>query len=159
MLPLAYHLTWTAYGTWLHGDSRGWIETGAPCIMRPDEARHLNSLHSLTEAIVEFDGDQRQLIEQTIECHCHVRKWKLHACNARSNHVHVVVTADNVKPETVIDQFKLWCSTKLSDAAGLPSGGRAKKAGRRKWFTEHGSTKWINDEDYLHRAIEYVNNQ
>lgn len=32
----------------------------------------------------------------------------------------------------------------------------AKKAGRRRWFTEHGSTKWINDEGYLEQAIHYV---
>src|SRR5438309_2044603 len=26
MQPLAYHLIWTTYGTWLPGDARGWIQ-------------------------------------------------------------------------------------------------------------------------------------
>ncbi len=47
-----------------------------------------------------------------------------------------------------MDQFKAWCSRRLSDAAGMTER-VAKHAGRRKWFTEGGSTKWINDERYL----------
>jgi hypothetical protein len=28
MPVLAYFITWTTYGTWLHGDARGWIMSG-----------------------------------------------------------------------------------------------------------------------------------
>jgi predicted nucleic acid-binding protein len=38
-----------------------------------------------------------------------------------------------------MNQFKAWCSRKLSDAAGLV-GVVSKKAGRRRWFTEGGIT-------------------
>jgi hypothetical protein len=27
---------------------------------------------------------------------------------------------------------------------------------RRKWWTEHGSTKWINDRAYFDNAVRYV---
>lgn len=152
--PLAYHITWTAYGTWLHGDPRGWIETGASCVLPPDEARLRRARERMTQPPVEFDETQRSLIERVIEEHCRIRGWHLHARNVRSNHVHIVVTA-NRSPEEVMNQLKAWCSRRLSDAAGLTDA-TGKKAGRWKWFTEHGSTRWINDETYLENAVRYV---
>jgi len=78
--------------------------------------------------------------------HCQFRNWTLHAVNARSNHVHTVVTAD-AAPELVMNQFKSWCSRRLNEQGG---------ASRIRWWTRHGSTKWINDETYLLNAIRYV---
>ena len=98
--------------------------------------------------------DQRTLVEQTIREHCGIRGWRLHAVNASSNHLHVVVTADR-DPDDVMNQFKAWCSRKLSDAAGL-LGAVAKKAGRRHWFTEGGDKEEIGTEEYLVNAIAYV---
>ena len=153
---MAYHITWTAYGTWLHGDPRGWVFGGKPCILPPDDALHRQMQARMTEPAVLFDEVQRRILERTIDDHCRIRGWPLHARNARSNHVHLVVTAER-KPEDVLDQLKAWCSRRLSDAAGLKPEGRAKNAGRRKWFTEHGSTKWIEDDEYFQNAIRYVN--
>jgi hypothetical protein len=58
-------------------------------------------------------------------------------------------------PDEVMNQLKAWCSRKLSDAAGLV-GAVAKKAGRRRWFTEGGDKKRIDNEEYLANAITYV---
>jgi REP element-mobilizing transposase RayT len=80
--------------------------------------------------------------------------WFLHAVNVRSNHVHVVVTADR-DPDEVMNQLKAWCSRKLSDAAGLVRT-VAKKAGRRHGCTEGGDKKLIDREEYLENAITYV---
>lgn len=153
--PLAYHITWTAYGAWLHGDPRSWVETGAPCILPPDDARFWQARERMTEPPVEFEPGQRAIIARVIDEHCRRRDWRLHARNARSNHVHLVITADRT-PEEVMNQLKAWCSRRLSDDAGLAACRRAVKAGRRKWFTEHGSTKWINDEAYFANAVRYV---
>ena len=153
--PLAYHITWTAYGTWLHGDARWWIESGAPGVQPPDEARLRDSEMRLGQSPITFDDAQRALIEQVIKEHCRVRQWHIFALNVRTNHIHVVVAADR-EPEDVMNQFKAWCSRRLSEAAGLRESPNAKKAGRQKWFTEHGSTKWLNDEVYLENAIRYV---
>ena len=154
MAPLAYHLTWTTYGTWLPGDERGWVASGKDGIQMPDPQRELEARRSLVESPVVLTDGQRQVVEQTVRDHCQIRGWMLHALNVRSNHVHVVVTADR-RPEEVLNQFKAWCSRKLSDDAGLTAT-VAKKAGRRRWWTEHGSTKWIFDEKYLEEAVQYV---
>ena len=154
MSVLAYHLTWTTYGTWLSGDSRCWVESGTPGIQNPDAERERQARGNMAESAIVLTTDQRILVEKTIGDHCRIRSWTLHAVNVRSNHIHVVVTADR-EPEEVMNQFKAWCSRKLSDQVGLAKT-VARKAGRRRWWTEHGSTKWIHEEDYLNQAIAYV---
>ncbi len=154
MTPLAYHLTWTTYGTWLPGDERGWVKSGSAGIQEPDPRRHEEARAHLAEAAVLLTNEQRGVVTQTIRDHCRIRRWQLHAVNVRTNHVHVVVSADRA-PEEVMNQLKAWCSRRLSDQAGL-SGPVARRAGRRRWWTEHGSTKWITEDDYLQNAIAYV---
>lgn len=129
MSVLAYHITWTTYGTWLPGDARGWVKWGEAGVKPPDPERERRARAALVETAVVLTAEQRALVEQTIRDHCRVRGWLLHAVNARTNHVHVVVTADRA-PDEVMNQFKAWCSRELSDAAGLVRA-VAKKAGRR----------------------------
>ena len=151
---LAYHITWTTYGTWLPGDERGWVDSAAPGIRAPDPEREQIAALAMAEPLVTLSPEQRDLVEQTIRDHCRIRGWAPHAVNARTNHIHVVVTADR-EGKVVRDQFKAWCSQKLSDQAGLTTP-VARKAGRRHWFTEGGSCKAIENEEYLKKAIAYV---
>ena len=154
MSPVAFHITWTTYGSWLHGDERNWVESGIPGIQAPDPMRHAHAASLLVEPPVDLNAEQRRIVEQTIRDHCRIRGWTLHALHVGAVHVHVVVTADR-SPEEVMNQFKAWTSRRLSDHAGLRDP-VAKKAGRKRWWTEHGSTKWINDSQYLQNAITYV---
>ena len=154
MTPIAYQITWTAYGTWLQGDDRGWVQSGVPGIQEPDPVVRKSCESRLSQQICLFDDDQRQIIIQTIHDHCRMRGWELHAVNVLTNHVHVVVTADRA-PEDVMNQLKAWTARRLSDHAGYTET-IAKKAGRHKWWTEHGSTKWINDPQYFANAVHYV---
>ena len=154
MSVLAYHIVWTTYGTWLPGDQCGWIKNGAWGVQDPDPERERQARQRQAEDVIFLTPRQRALVEETITQHCRIRGWLLHAVNARSNHVHVVVTADR-DPEEVRDQFKAWCSRKLSDAAGLGEA-VARKAGRRHWFTEGGDAKRIEDDRYQENAIRYV---
>jgi len=145
MRPIAYHITWTTYASWLSGDPRGWVKAGEQGIQPPDPLALASAAEKLSEPPVVLTDPQRDLVRATILAHASIREWQVHALNVRSNHVHVVVTAD-IKPEEVMNQFKAWCSRRLSEQAGR----------KRKWWTEHGSTKWINDDDYFASAIKYV---
>ncbi|MFA6046061.1 MAG: transposase [Phycisphaerales bacterium] len=92
------------------------------------------------------------MVAEVIAAHCEFRGWRLLACNVRTNHVHVVVgKCGTVTPEAVMGQFKAWATRRLREAGFV--------AGDAKVWTEHGSTLWINDEDSLGRAIEYVVNE
>ncbi len=154
MAVLAYHITWTTYGTWLPGDARGWVKSRVWGIQAPDPEREQQARDHMAEPAVVLTPDQRTLVEQTVRDHCRLRGWMLHAVNARTNHVHVVVTA-NREPDEVMGQFKAWCSRNLSDQAGLVAA-VARKAGRRRWFTEGGDKERIEDKQYLENAIQYV---
>jgi REP element-mobilizing transposase RayT len=145
--PLAYHITWTTYGTWLPGDARGWVEAGKAEVRPGDPKREAASRNAMSDPPVTLDERQRAIVQETIRAHCGVRGWQLHAINARTNHVHVVVTAVGTDPDTVMNQFKAWCSRRLNEQG-------ARKSGR--WWTKNGSTTWINDEGYFRSAVAYV---
>jgi len=145
--PLAYFLTWTTYGSWLPGDERGWTK-------RHGKFEQANrSLERHAEMLLDDEGviltpEQRRIVESTIARHCELRGWRLWIVQARTNHVHVVVTAKDVHPDTVMEQCKAWCTRKLKEADPL--------AARERWWTERGSTRYINHGDGLEKAILYV---
>ncbi|HEY7328144.1 MAG TPA: transposase [Gemmataceae bacterium] len=157
MKPLAYLLTWTTYGTWLHGDERGWVHSGQSGIQAPDFVRQESVRMRMTEQAIILDEGQRLLVEKTIREVCQLRRWEIHAINVRSNHVHIVLSAE-LSLEQVLSQLKAWCSRRLSEQIGLLADEDSRN-GRKRWWTEHGSTKWINDENYLQNAIRYVNDR
>ncbi len=101
-----------------------------------------------------LDGRQRRIVEETIEDHCRIRGWALHAVNCRSNHLHVVVTADR-HPDEVRKQLKAWTVRKLSQARKRPA--TSDRSGvRAKWWAERGSRQYINDENSLEAVVLYV---
>ena len=59
----------------------------------------------------------RNIVERTIREVILYRGWSLHGLNVRTNHVHLVVTADRA-PEIVMEQLKAWCSRRLSEYTG-----------------------------------------
>jgi hypothetical protein len=103
--PLAFHLIWTTYGTWLPGDARGWVEAGVPGVQPPDPGREDRARELMAESAVVLSPEQRRIVTQTIQDHARVRGWVLHAVNVRSNRVHVVVTCACVGAKAR-DEFK-----------------------------------------------------
>ena len=147
--PLAFFLTWTTYGMWLPGDERGWVLKGKG-FQLPKPIRKKFAEERMTEPICVLNDEQRLLVEKTITDHCIIRRWEKHAVNCRTNHVHVVVTA-NREPKDVRDQFKAWCTRKLKERQR-----RLNETGRENWWTEGGSQRLIGDEESLEAAIRYV---
>jgi REP element-mobilizing transposase RayT len=151
--PLAYYLTWTTYGTWLPGDERGWV--AKPGQFRASDAKRKGAAQRLmTESALTLDSEQRRRVEGTLADHCRIRGWHLHVANCRTQHVHLVVTAPGRDPEVVMDQFKAWCTRRLKELER--SRRSAERAIRQKWWTQGGSTRWLNDEKGLEAAIRYV---
>ena len=144
--PLGYFITWTAYGTWLPGDERGWNRKGELENLPSDPLFNEGAEAKMKETAFVLSESDRQIVEHTIRAHCEFRKWDLHAVNVRSNHVHVVVTADGYKPETVASQFKSWATRKL----------QPHHPNRKRFWTEGASRRWINQNDDLVAAVEYT---
>ncbi|MCR9293502.1 MAG: transposase [bacterium] len=143
--PIAFFLTWTTYGTWLPGDERGSWHQGD--FQEPNLLFRQMAAAEMKETSFLASFHDREIIHRTICRHCAIRNWDLHAVHARSNHVHVVVSAPGYKAETVRDQFKAWCTRKLKLA----------HPNRQRFWTEGGSCRSINHESDLETAVRYTN--
>lgn len=166
--PIAYFLTWSTYGTWLPGDERGWVEFRHGWQL-PDPIRKLEAEARMTEDSCKLNAAQRQLVEATIAKHCEIRRWVLHAANCRSNHLHIVLSADR-HPNVVREQLKAWCTRRLKEQQaadlkqhpGIHNTNPTRQRGhglpqvRDNWWAERGSKRFINDEESLEAAILYV---
>ena len=124
--PLAFFLTWSAYGSWLPGDDRGWVPRGGH-VRLPDPERLDEARRAMTEPALTLSAPQRVAVEEVIRRHCDLRGWTLHAANVRTTHVHVVVTAPEYHPKKVREEFKSWGTRTLKNptepaaAAGGPT--------------------------------------
>ncbi len=150
-IPLGYHITFRSYGTWLHGDARGSVDRfhnrfGAPRIPR-NEQWHEYNRKQLKHPPVILKPLQRELIESAIREICTTRKWTLWVTNARTNHIHSVISA-LCKPERIRSAIKANATKKLREAGlwQLESTPWARK----------GSIKWLWTERALMNAIVYV---
>ena len=143
--PIAYFLTWTTYGSWLPGDQRGWQSKDDVGVQPPSRRFESTAKGRMKEGPFLLTKKDRCAVADTVKSHCQIRGWLLHAVNARSNHVHVVVSA-TCDPDTIVEQFKAWSSRKLKSDHSV----------RKRFWTEGSSKRWINHEDDLDSAIEYV---
>ena len=112
--PLAYFITWTVYGSHLQGDERGWRRR------RKGSQIPQPRLAEWRRARLKFDvtllsSDERKIVELECRRHCDHRSWHLWEINARSSHVHVVVTADGYSGKTARDQLKANCTRGLRE--------------------------------------------
>ena len=144
--PIALFLTWSTYGTWLPGDSRGWVDYGRGWRL-PVPWRQLETAARMTEDACRLTSEMRAAVEQQLEETCGIRSWQLFAKNCRYNHVHIVVAAPNTDPKRVRTTLKAWASRCLRDGFDRS---------RENWWTERGSIRRIFDEASLEAAIIYV---
>lgn len=101
-------------------------------------------------AFVMLDADRATVAEAIAEV-CAVRRWSSLACNVRTNHVHMVVRAEDVTPEHAAELFKSWATRALKACGRHP--------GRTRFWTNQGSTPRVFGEEAIARAIEYTKNQ
>ncbi len=152
--PLAYFITWTCYGTWLHGSESGSADDehnipGTP-YLPPDAERLAAERERMDQPPYSLDEPRREVLLAAIRQDCEYRGWTLHAVHVRSNHVHVVLTAD-ATPERVMNDLKSYGSRRLNEA-----GFDTKE--RKRW-TRHGSTRYLWKEDAVWEACDYVLNR
>jgi len=149
--PLAYLITFPTYGTWLHGDDRGSVDRehsipGTP-MLAPNERRVRYERRRLRHRPIILNDQARRIIRRTVHEVAERRGWTVHASNVRSNHVHIVVTADR-PVERAMNDIKTWCSRRLIEAGIYPPGTRV--------WVRHGSTRYLWKTSELNDACRYV---
>ena len=145
--PIAFFITWSAYGTWLPGDSRGWVEYRHGWKL-PDPIMELECMARMTEDACKLTLFERGIVEDQIAETCCYRHWTLLAINCRSNHLHCVLHASGTKHKKIRMDLKAWCTRRLKEKSN-PT--------RENWWAERGSIRCVWDEDSLERVILYVN--
>jgi len=149
---VAFLITWSCFGTRLHGDQRGSVDRfhNAPDTPRLpvqprreawERARCRNPAVRLTAA-------ERGLVAAAIRKHCELRRWLLRAENVRTTHVHIVIENPGIAPEEIMRQLKAW-STRSLRAAGTRADGAPV-------WSAHGSTRYIWEMSSINAAIAYV---
>ena len=145
-VPLAYFITWTIYGTFLHGDRRWWRQNGQQKLPRP--RLEYWQRDRLKHEVILLSDRHRQIVKAKVVEHCQIRKWKLWIANPRSNHVHVVVASPGHLGTTVRDQLK-------ANGTGALRKHDPKFRDRPVWTTK-GDIELIWTEDELERVVEYA---
>jgi len=145
--PLAFFITWSVYGSHLQGDERGWRRR------RHGEQLPQSRLaqwrrERLKHEVMLLSPAQRAVVQRESERHGEHRGWHLWAVNARSTHVHIVVTAAGYSGKTVRDQFKANTTRGLRE--------QWPQFCNRPVWTVGGDWTCINTEDDLEQIVLYV---
>ena len=145
--PLAFFITWTVYGTFLQGDVRGWRQRRKGVRPpRPNLARWRRE--RLKHPIQLLGKEQQASVEFEIERLSAYRGWHVWAANARSNHVHVVVSAPGYTGEKVRDQLKANCTRVLRERWSVFED--------RPVWTTGGDWQCVNTEEDLEAVVYYA---
>ena len=149
--PLAYLITFTCYGTHLHGDERGSVDREHNIFRTPflpqNPARVCSEEKRAKQEPSELDSQQRALVLESILEVCSYRGWELLAAHVRSSHVHMVVVAEE-SPERILHDVKAYASRALNQS------GLDESSGPR--WTRHGSTRYLWKPEQIGAAIHYV---
>jgi hypothetical protein len=152
-MALAYFITFTTYGTWLHGSAKGkgsvdeeHNEFGTPFVS-PDAQREQQAREAMVQPPYVMGPAEREIVCQAIVELAKERGWNLLAAHVRSNHVHVVISVDR-DPGRLMSDLKGRASRDLSQA-GFGN------ADRRRW-TRHGSTLHLFREEEVEAKICYT---
>jgi REP element-mobilizing transposase RayT len=148
--PLAYLITFRSYGTWLHGraDSVDRFHNlyGQPKLTA-NEKRIQYNLRLLAQPPVKLSSRRRKAVAEAIRETCDIRRWSLWSFSVRTNHVHVVVSAE-CRPRKVLSALKANATRMMREASCWYS--------ERSPWGEGGSNKYIWAERELYAAIAYV---
>lgn len=155
-VALAYFITFSTYGTWLHGTDKGLgsvddehNQFGQSYVV-PDVERWTQARTLMSQPSYLLDEARRQTVCDAIVGLAKEKSWILHAVHVRENHVHVVISADR-EPGRLMADLKARASRALN-RAGFDTPDRSR-------WTRHGSTKHLFTTGHVSEKIDYTLNR
>jgi REP element-mobilizing transposase RayT len=151
--PLAYLITFTTYGTWLHGGKKASVNKehnrfGEEFLLC-NSGLNKKEQSILKHKQIKLNALHRHIVLRAVLEVCEFRGWLAHAVHVRSNHIHIVVSGRE-KPEKMMLDFKRYATRAIKKDG--------EKISVEKYWTQHGSTKYIWTKERLCSSIEYVKN-
>jgi hypothetical protein len=147
-----YFITFSCYGSRLHGDERSTVRrdrngVGTPLLGWDERLEEAERAQMKQEPFV-LDARRRACVADSVARTAEVRGWAMHVMNVRTQHAHVVVSAPEVRPERVMNDFKAWATRALRES-GLAG------SEERVW-SRHGSTIYLWRDEDVGDACWYV---
>ena len=149
--PLAYLITFSCYGSWLHGHSESSVDKddnipGTP-LLKPNEFLESYECRLMKYPPYYLDPQRRIIVLNAITNNCQMHDRILFALHVRMTHVHAVIQSAE-KPERIVISIKASASHELN-LSGLDT------SNIKRW-TKHASTKYLWRNENVERAIHYV---
>jgi REP element-mobilizing transposase RayT len=151
-MALAYFITFSTYGTWLHGTSKGNGSVdrhhnayGTP-FLAPDDKLEKYAARRMADPPYTLSETARTVVRDAIVGLCAEKDWTLLALHVRTNHVHSVICAER-DPRRLMSDLKSRASRDLN---------RAGTDSSAKRWTRHGSTRHLFDEASVAAAVAYT---
>ncbi|MFI4881937.1 MAG: transposase [Phycisphaerales bacterium JB064] len=151
-MPTAYFITFATYGSRLHGDERGTVDSehrqpGAP--QAPANARRQAANRAImAEPAFLLEPRHRELVREAISTLADHRQWKIEAMHVGQSHVHLVILAESHEPEIVASQCKAWSTRRLRESGSIGD--------RQRVWARMASTRYLNTDAGHAAAIDYV---
>ena len=101
---IGYMLTWTTYGTWLQGDTRGYVKDGD--VRGENAGLERSNRRSQRGKTVRLTKSDKDIVREAILREAAERGHDVQAIMVCSNHVHVVVVGDGRCATAVAAQYK-----------------------------------------------------
>ena len=146
-----YHITVGTYGTRLHGGNAPTVELEhhryGEAFVSFDPERERFECDRMVQSPVYLTDEQRQFAEEVIPSICERGKWIYHIAACQADHFHLLVSGD-VEAKKIRRWLKQWLTSDLNE-----------KYGKRQWFAECGSTKYLYEKGYFEAVYEYIRKQ
>ena len=147
-LPLAYLITYTCYGTRLHGNDAGSFQNKR--FVKHNEGLERYERGLMKQESYRLDAGKAAIALASMHETSAYRKWVLLACHLDNTHVHMVVIASD-DPKRVIGDMKSYSSRALT-RSGCDS------STRKRW-TSGGSARYLWDNEAVLESVDYVVNK
>jgi REP element-mobilizing transposase RayT len=148
---VTYLITFASYGAHLHGDESGSVDrthnVPGSRMIDPNSNRAFAERRSMLQLPYTMDQARREIVLASLAERAAMRGWNLIAAHVRTNHVHVVIAAED-PPERVMNDLKSYASRCLNQA-GLET------SDRKRW-ARHGSTRCLYERANVDAAVRYV---
>ena len=148
--PYAYFITFTTRGSRLHGCVKGSVNRKGEYIGINSNWEGFDKSEMKNPPIV-LSTNQRQIVHDALKSHCEKNRLILHIVAVQSNHVHILISANNYTLDYVATALKAAATNALHKS------GEFEKS--VKIWTRKASKRYVfNDEEYLN-VYDYIRNQ
>ena len=92
-----------------------------------------------------MDAPRRTAVLEAMLAVCEHQNWTAHAAHVRTNHFHMVVTAEK-DPAAALGKLKAYASRALNERFGQ----------RQRHWARQGSTRWLWSPNDVNDTVDYV---